>query len=63
MVGSPLLQRELGVPTQTAGRVIDTLAEVGVLTQVSSKHRYRRWAAVEILDALDAFAARASRRG
>jgi hypothetical protein len=41
---------------------IDQLVTAGVLRQVPGKRRRRRWAADEVLAALEAFAARAGRR-
>ncbi|WPO86778.1 Fic family protein [Herbiconiux sp. KACC 21604] len=52
---------ELGVSIVTAQNGIDRLVEAGVLEQAGGGQRYRRWAAPEVLQALDAFAARAAR--
>lgn len=62
VVGSALVQRELHVPAMTANRAIDALVSGGVLTEVSGDRRGRRWAAVDVLAALDRFAARTGRR-
>lgn len=51
----------LGVSTVSAGTAINQLVAAGVLTQVGAGSRYRIWQSPEILDALDAFAARARR--
>jgi len=63
VIDSPLLQRELGVAAPAALRAIDQLVEVGVLTKVAGRQRDRKYAAPEVLGSLDAFAARAGRRG
>ncbi len=62
VVDSPLVQRELGVAATNANTAIDHLAAQGILTKVSGNHRNRKWAAPEVLAALDAFAERAGRR-
>lgn len=62
VVDSPLLQRELEVSAPAVNGAIDHLAELGILTRVSGQHRNRKWAATEVLGALDAFAARTGRR-
>lgn len=53
---------ELGVSEVAAQTGIDRLVEVGVLEQAGGGRRNRRWAAPEVLAALDAFGARALRR-
>jgi Fic family protein len=63
VVDSPMLQRELNVSDTVALEAIKRLEGAGVLAKVSGKARYRRYAATEILAQLDAFAARAGRRG
>lgn len=62
VVDSPLVQRELGVAATNANTAIDHLAEQGILTKVSGNYRNRKWAAPEVLAALDEFAERAGRR-
>ena len=62
VLDSPLVGRELGVPPQNAVRVLAPLIEAGVLTEFTGQKRNRMWQAREVLDALDAFAARAGRR-
>jgi Fic family protein len=62
VVDSPSVQRELGVAATNANTAIDHLEEKGILTKVSGNRRNRRWAAPEVLRALDAFAERAGRR-
>lgn len=61
-ITSAVVQEELGVQQQVADRAIDTLVDAGILTKVSGNHRNRKWAALEILDALDDFAGRTGRR-
>ncbi|HEX8306398.1 MAG TPA: helix-turn-helix domain-containing protein [Jatrophihabitans sp.] len=63
VVDSPMLQRQLGVSDTVALEAIKRLEAAGVLTKVSGKARYRKYAAGEILAQLDAFAVRAGRRG
>jgi DNA-binding Lrp family transcriptional regulator len=58
-----MLQRELGIAENTALSAIARLVEDGVLTKVSGRMRNRRYSANEVLRCLDAFAARAGRRG
>jgi Fic family protein len=61
VVDSPLLQRELGVAAANANTAIDHLQDIGVLHQVAGQYRNRKWAALDVLDALDDFARRAMR--
>ena len=63
IIDSPMIQRELGVPSSGALDAINRLTEAGVLTKISGKHRDRKYAAPQILAALDAFAERAGRCG
>jgi Fic family protein len=63
IVDSPMLQRELKVSDYAALAAIKHLTEIGVLAKVSGKQRDRKYAATEILGALDGFAARSGRRG
>jgi Fic family protein len=63
VVDSALIQQELGVPAMTANRAIEALVDGRILTKVSGNYRDRKWAANAVLTALDAFAARAGRRG
>jgi hypothetical protein len=44
-------------------RAITPLVEAGVITEFTGFARNRMWQANEVLTALDAFAARAGRRG
>lgn len=62
VVDSPLVQRELDVAATNANTAIDHLFDKGILTKVAGNHRNRKWAAWEVLDALDDFAARAGLR-
>ncbi|HEV2361210.1 MAG TPA: Fic family protein [Acidimicrobiales bacterium] len=55
------MNTELGITN--ADRYIRELTEAGILTEFSGKHRNRLWRSVEVLDALDRFAARAGNRG
>lgn len=51
----------LGITDVAAGAAVNRLAASGILTQAGGGTRHRIWQATEILDALDAFAARARR--
>jgi Fic family protein len=62
VVDVPAARAFLDVADMTAARAIDRLAGAGILTQVAGQQRNRKWAALEVLGALDAFAARAGRR-
>lgn len=53
----------LGTTPQNALRAITPLVEAGVITEFTGFARNRMWQANEVLTALDAFAARAGRRG
>lgn len=63
VVDSPIVQRQLGVTAPAALGAIDQLVKASILVQVSGRQRYRRYSAPRVLEALDAFAARAGRRG
>lgn len=63
VIDSPTAQRLLGLSAPSVNNGIEQLLVAGVLRRVSGKHRNRKWAADEVLAALDAFAARAGRRG
>lgn len=63
VVDSPLVQRQLGVTAPAALGAIDQLGDAGVLVKISGRQRYRRYSAPRVLEALDAFAIRAGRRG
>jgi Fic family protein len=62
VVDSPRLQRDLELTAPTVNAAIDQLADLGILHKIRGNHRYRKWAAIEVLDALDQFAVRAGRR-
>jgi Fic family protein len=63
VLDSALLQRQLDVSAPSANGAIEKLLEAGILRQVGGNVRHRVWAAIDVLDALDAFAERAGRRG
>jgi Fic family protein len=63
VVNSVLLRNELGLRTDHSRRYLDPLAEAGIVVESSGRTRDRIWRAPEIIDALDAFAERAGRRG
>lgn len=56
------LAREIGVAPGNALRALEPLITAGVVTEFSGRARNRLWQAREVLDAVDAFAARAGRR-
>ncbi|SCX50082.1 Fic family protein [Klenkia marina] len=62
VVDAGVVVRELGVPPQNVLRAIAPLEHAGVVTEFTGRRRNRMWQAGEVLDALDAFAARAGRR-
>ena len=57
-----LVQRELGVSVMGAEAAITELVEIGALAEITGGRRNRRYAAVQVLAALDSFAERAGRR-
>lgn len=61
VVSVELLARELGVSFPAASAAIDRFVEHGALRLVADRRRNRLWQADSVLDALDAFAARARR--
>lgn len=63
VVDMPMLQRMLGISDTAALNAIKRLVDVGVLTKISGRERYRKYAANDVLACLDEFAARAGRRG
>jgi Fic family protein len=63
VVDSPLVQRQLDVSAPAGLRAIEQLVNAGVLTKISGRQRYRRYSTPQVLEALDAFAVRAGRRG
>jgi len=62
VLNSDIVARELSVAPPTAFRALKALVERGVLKPANSKRRNRIWLAEPVLNALDDFAARASRR-
>jgi HTH DNA binding domain len=62
VLDSAIVQRELQVAAHNANQAIGALESLGFLRKVSGNHRYRKWAAPDILSALDKFAERAGRR-
>lgn len=61
VVSAKSTAEELGLSVTAAQTAIDTLTAAGILTQIGSSRRNRVWQTSEILDALDAFGARARR--
>lgn len=66
LMGRPVITvataaNSLGTSDVAAGAAINRLAASGIVTKTGGGSRYRIWQASEILDALDAFAARARR--
>jgi Fic family protein len=62
VVNTKLVAAHLGVSTANAQGAIDRLVELGALQQVGNGQRSRVWRAGEVIEAMDAFAARAHRR-
>jgi Fic family protein len=62
VVNTKTVAAELGISEVAAQGAIDRLVDTEVLTKISAGQRNRIWQATEILDALDAFGARARRR-
>lgn len=62
VVNTKSVASALGVSEVAAQTSIDKLVGAGVLTKESGRVRYRIWQADEVLQALDAFGARARRR-
>jgi Fic family protein len=63
VVDTPTVARELGVTTQNALRAIAPLVDADILVEFTGFGRNRMWQSRQVLDALEAFAARAGRRG
>jgi hypothetical protein len=63
VVDARTVAAELGVASQNARRAIVPFVEAGILTEFTGFARNRMWQATAVLAALDAFAARAGRRG
>ena len=62
VLDNALVQRELDVSVMGADAAITELVEIGALQEITGGRRNRRYAATEILAALDAFVERAGRR-
>lgn len=62
VVNAPWVAEKLGVSERTARSALDTLASAEVITQTTAARRNRVWQAGEVLEAMDAFARRATRR-
>ena len=62
VIDAKLVETELGVTLKSALDAIDRLVVEGVLTQIGSAKRNRKWQALAVLNELDAFAERAGRR-
>jgi Fic family protein len=63
VVNAKLLEDRLGLSGPTIWRQMQVLEEAGVVQGFDKFKRGRHWKSDEILDALDAFAARSGRRG
>ena len=62
VLDNALVQSDLHVSAMGAEAAITELVEIGVLHEITGGQRNRRYAAVSVLEALDAFAERAGRR-
>lgn len=62
VVSINLLTERLGLSSTAVSNSIDQLVETGVLRPLNPKKRNRMWVSDEVLEALDAFAARSRRR-
>lgn len=62
VLDNALVQRELGVSVMGADAAIRELVGIGALEEITGGRRNRRYAAVQVLAELDAFAERAGRR-
>lgn len=63
VVDAGVVARELNIAPQNVQRALTPLIEAGVLREFTGFRRNRMWECREVLDALDAFAERAGRRG
>ncbi len=61
VIGSPTVQKRLGIPAMSANRAIERLVAGAVLREVTGRYRDRVYEAKEVLVALDGFAVRAGR--
>ena len=62
VVNASSLSRELGIPQTNVYRALQPLVEAGVLVEFTNNKRDRLWRAPDVLEVLDAFAARTGRR-
>lgn len=62
VLDSEIVQRELGIAAHNANTAIELLENGGALRKISGNYRYRKWAAKDVLAALDRFSERAGRR-
>ncbi|MGH3735000.1 MAG: Fic family protein [Micromonosporaceae bacterium] len=62
VVNAAFLANQLGVAARNVYRHIEPLQEAEVLTEFTDKQRGRAWRSIEVLAALDAFAARGTGR-
>ena len=62
VIDSVVVQRELGIHASNALAAIEHLVDVGILAKVAGNHRNRKWAAQDVLKALDSFASRSGRQ-
>ncbi|MCL2781586.1 MAG: Fic family protein [Actinomycetia bacterium] len=62
VVDGALVARELAVAPTSARSALGHLASIGVLREFTGFNRNRMWESAQVLEALDAFAARAGRR-
>lgn len=63
VVTAAIVIEETGATSANAHRALRTLVESGVITELGGRRRGRFWQSREVLDAVDAFADRAGRRG
>lgn len=62
VVSASTLSAELGIPVTNVYRLVEPLVAAGALVEFTNKKRNTLWRAPEVLEVLDAFAARAGRR-
>lgn len=62
VVNMRVVTEQFGISASAGARAIDQLVQAGLLEQVGGERRNRKWAAVDILQALDGFSARSLRR-
>jgi Fic family protein len=63
VIDAQFVARQLQISPNNVYRYVAPLEEAGVLIEFTDRRRNRAWRAPQVLDALDAFAARAGRRG